>query len=155
MQVHCLHSNPDVEIATDASGSWGCTAVWGKQWLQCQWKNDWTAESIALKELHPIVLAVAVWGPAWRHQQVLIQCDNVAVVQVINVQKCKDPLLLHLMLCLVDIGVKAKHIPGIHNTAADAISRNYLQVPFQQVQNGIPWISCMILALPWICSVVC
>ena len=109
MQVHCPHSNPDVEITTDA---W---AVWGKQCLQCQWKNDWTAESIAL--------AVAVWGPAWRHQQVLIQCDNVAVVQVINVQKCKDPLLLHLMLCLVDIGVKAKHIPGIHNTAADAISR--------------------------------
>ena len=100
MQVHCPQANPDVEIATDASGSWGCGAVWGKQWLQGQWKNDWTAESIAAKELLPIVLAVAVWGPAWRHQQVFIQCDNMAVVQVINAQKCKDPLLLHLMRCL-------------------------------------------------------
>ena len=71
----------------------------------------------------------------------LIQCDNMAVVQVINAQNCKDPLLLHLMRCLhfftalLDIGVKAKHIPGIHNTAADAISRKYLQVAIQLVQN--------------------
>ncbi len=32
----------------------------------------------------PIVVAAAVWGPAWRGQMVLARCDNAAVVAIIN-----------------------------------------------------------------------
>jgi hypothetical protein len=28
---------PDTELFTDASGSWGCAALWDKQWFQLQW----------------------------------------------------------------------------------------------------------------------
>ena len=100
MQVHCGNQTPDIVVATDASGAWGCGAQWGNEWLQCQWVSSWVSESIAAKEFLPIVLAVAVWGHQWRHKQVLFICDNMAVVQVVNSQKCKDPMLLHLLRCM-------------------------------------------------------
>lgn len=101
-------------------------------------------ESIAAKELVPIVLAVAVWGPQWRHKRVQVLCDNMAVVQVMNAQNCKDPTLLHLLRCLhfftavLDITIWAKHIPGVKNTIADAVSRNHLQVFHQMVEGADP-----------------
>ena len=137
MQVHCGNQTPDIVVATDASGAWGCGAQWGNEWLQCQWVSSWVSESIAAKEFLPIVLAVAVWGHQWRHKQVLFRCDNMAVVQVVNSQKCKDPMLLHLLRCmhfyiaLLDIRIRAQHIEGEKNVIADAISRNRLQVLFQ------------------------
>ena len=29
--------SPDAEFWSDASGSWGCGALWGGLWLQLQW----------------------------------------------------------------------------------------------------------------------
>ena len=37
-----------------------------------------------MKELLPVVLVVALWGWQWTHCQVMVQCDNMAVVSVIN-----------------------------------------------------------------------
>lgn len=118
LQVHGPQTPPEVVIATDASGAWGGGAVWEKHWLQCQWDSSWMEQSIAAKELVPIALAVAVWGPQWRHKCVAVQCDNMAVVQVLNAQNCKDPTLLHLLRCihfytaLLDIRIWAKAYTG-------------------------------------------
>ncbi len=144
MQVHCMNQVPDRVVATDASGSWGCGAIWGNQWLQCQWENEWKDRSIAVKELLPIVLAVAVWGQQWRHQLVVFKCDNMAVVQIVNAQNCRDPLLvqllryLHFYTAVLDIRVRANHIEGVNNSIADAISRNHLQVLFQLNKDANP-----------------
>ena len=133
MEVHSAF-RPDVTLWTDASGAWGCGAAWEHRWIQCPWNGIWQSESIATKELLPIVLAVAVWGPHWQSKHLLVRCDNMAVVQVINAQNCRDPSLLHLMRglhffsALYDIQLKAQHIAGIQNTIADAISRNFLQI---------------------------
>jgi len=70
-----------MEIWTDASGSWGCGAVWDREWLQVEWRQ-WPsveAATIAVKELLPIVLAAAVLGRQWRGRMVLCHCDNQAV----------------------------------------------------------------------------
>ena len=78
--------SPGVEIWSDASGSWGCGAHWGVQWLQVAW-NDWPAfssSSIAAKELLPIIVAAAIWGPAWEGSTVLCHCDNQSVVAAIR-----------------------------------------------------------------------
>lgn len=85
IQVHCRRQPPDI-------GAWGCGASWGNQWLQCQWVSSWKSDSIAAKELLPIVLAVVVWGHQWHHQQVLVLCNNMVVVQVLNSQWCQDQL---------------------------------------------------------------
>ena len=56
---------PSIEIWSDASGTWGCWAWWNVDWFQIEWM-DWPAfanASIAAKELLPITVAAAVWGP--------------------------------------------------------------------------------------------
>ena len=44
-----LSNPPDITIATDASGSWGCGAVWGARWLQLQWSGLLPQAHIAIK----------------------------------------------------------------------------------------------------------
>ena len=67
---------PQVEMTTDASGSWGCGA-WHKQsWFQVQWGQGSHTMTIAEKELIPIILGCAAWGHSWSGHQVVCHCDN-------------------------------------------------------------------------------
>ena len=139
MEVHRPLWTPTVTFASDASGSWGCGAVWQQARLQRQWGREWAGENIAAKELVPIAVACAIWGPAWHQQQVLVLCDNMAVVQVISARSSRDRTLMHLLRCIHffcaanDFKLRAEHIPGHLNILADAISRNHLQVLFREV----------------------
>ena len=119
---------------SDASGAWGCGAICGTQWLQCPWNKVWEQETIALKELLPIVLAVAIWGKKWAGSHVLARCDNTAVVEILKSRTSRHAKIMHLVRCLHfltaiwDINLRAEHIAGVLNTASDAISRNLMQV---------------------------
>jgi hypothetical protein len=110
---------------------------WEDAWLQLAWDTQWEGKSIAAKELVPIVLACAVWGPVWKDKQVLVKCDNMSVVQVVAALTSRDPLLMHLLRLLYffrpvySIHLRVEHIPGVHNTLADTVSRNLLQVLHQ------------------------
>lgn len=59
-------------------------------------------------------------------------CDNTVVVAVINSGYSRDANLMHLLRCLFfiaahfDVHIKAVHVPGVKNVAADALSRNDL-----------------------------
>lgn len=55
---------------------------------------------IMVKELTPVVISCAVYGPQLRRQQVLLQCDNQSLVAVINKGYSKEPSVLHLLRCL-------------------------------------------------------
>jgi hypothetical protein len=122
------YTQPAIRLESDASGSWGCGERWGPKWLQCKWEGPSQEWSIAPKELLPILFAVAVWGSDWAGKLIECYCDNMAVVDVINAARCKDPGLMHLLRCLFfmaahfNVTVRAHHIPGSENTAADAIS---------------------------------
>ena len=51
-------------LISDASGSWGCGAfACTGQWFQLKLPESWHDVHITVKELLPIVLAAAVWGP--------------------------------------------------------------------------------------------
>ena len=56
--------NPQIEIWSDASGGWGCAAIWEGQWFQIQWSDhlNFAETMIAAKELLPIVVAAACGG---------------------------------------------------------------------------------------------
>ena len=41
-------------------------------------------DSITRIELLPIILASAVWGPAWRGQRIIVHCDNTGAITVTN-----------------------------------------------------------------------
>ena len=135
---------PDVEFWSDASGSWGCGAIWQSQWLQIQWLSGSPIQkaSIASKEMLPIVLGCIVWRYAWWGCTVRCNCDNKAAVRVINSHYAKDPLLAHMLLSIFFISAKSNfditaiHTPGRLNIVADAISRNNMSLFHTQVPHA-------------------
>lgn len=146
------HEGPSsVHVWTDASGHFGCGAFCSgtQAWFQLQWPQsyarDWVRlkeESIALKELLPIILACAIWGKEWVGRTVTVHCDNLGVVALVNSGYSRIPQLMHLLRCLFfirarfQLDVWAVHVPGVENGLADAISRNNLHVLHLQVQDA-------------------
>ena len=63
---------------------------------------------IGAKELVAVLLAIGVWG---RHWHVLVQCDNMAVVEVMKAKTSHDKLLMHMVRSLhFLIHISAQHI---------------------------------------------
>ncbi|XP_033749212.1 uncharacterized protein LOC117333903 [Pecten maximus] len=85
--------------------------------------------SMAFCELFPIVIACVLWGKEWSRKRILFHCDNMATVDIINKGRSKVELIMNLMRKLTfcsmsnNFIVHARHIPGIDNSIADAISR--------------------------------
>ena len=131
-------------LFTDASGSSGCGAIWGRQWLQYQWQGGFREKPIATQELLPILLACMIWGHQWVGDTVMVHCDNQAVVSVTNSGYSKNSDMMHLLRCLFFIcaywgfEVRAEHIPGERNIAADAISRGNMHILFQVCPDVLP-----------------
>ena len=132
-------ASPDHEFYTDASGSYGCGAIWGCQWIQLAWPLSYEDTPIAPKELVPIVMACILWG-----QVLHVHSDNEAVVAMVNSGYSRDTQLMHLAQCLFfalaawDISLYARHIPGVLNTVADAISRDNLSFLYSKVLAAEP-----------------
>ena len=127
------YRHPLVHVFSDASGSFGCGAVVPNgAWFNQEWPSCWSEKDISAKELIPIVLAAALWGPHWPGKQVLFHTDNLAVVQVIKNMNAANQLLCNLLRCLYFYAAHyrftftAEHIPGVKNVAADALSRDNL-----------------------------
>ena len=137
-------------FVTDASGQFGCGALWRSNWLQLKWASPSREDSfnlpeasITLQELLPVVLACAVWGPEWKHTLVEVYCDNQGAVAVVNSGYSKVPQMMHLLRCLFFIraffsfSLRAIHVPGCENGLADAISRNNLAYLFAQIPEAV------------------
>ena len=136
---------PAFNFCSDASGAWGCGAAWQDQWLQLKWPVSWLEVNIAAKEMVPVVLAPAVWGPVWVRSKVVVLCDNEAVMWAINRGRARDPALMRLLCCLFfitachDFVLVASHIAGRANSLADSISRNHpIPLSFQMSQQPCP-----------------
>ena len=118
-------------FCSDAYGTWGCGAVNDtSQWFQVKWPQSWTNHHIAAKEMVPVVIALAIWGGQWKSSTVLARSDNMAVVCALSSGTARDPLLMHLLRCLhffsahFQISIVVRHVAGVENTAADALSHN-------------------------------
>ncbi len=132
------------QVYTDASGGFGCGAIWDSRWFQYTWPPAFEGKAIAIQELLPIVMACMIWGPWWKDSMVLVHCDNQATVCVVNSGYSRDKDMMHLMRCLFfirafwGIHVRAQHIPGEQNVVADAISRGKLALLFQVAPGTSP-----------------
>ena len=133
-------------VTSDASGSFGCGAFSLENgWFQLEWPESWNRVHIVAKELVPIVIAAALWGPHWHGSCIMFRTDNMAVVEVLRSHSARDPLLMHLLRCLVfyasvhHFDILGEHIAGVHNAAADAISRNNLAL-FSSMFPQVPHI---------------
>ena len=125
-----ISPSPAASVHTDAAGNWGCGAMWSSHWFQIKWPADWLSLNIAIKELLPIVVAAATWGSFWRGSQVLCFSDNMSVVHAICSRSVRNPQLMRLLRALFfveahfNMSLGARHVAGVSNTAADALSRD-------------------------------
>ena len=68
-------------VYLDASGGWGCGALAESLgWFKVPWPSDWQAVDISVKELVPVAIAAAIWGPQWSGIHVCFHSDNMAVI---------------------------------------------------------------------------
>ena len=125
----------ELELFTDASSSHGCGGMFGRFWFSLPWSDlqiDTTTWSIAALEFLPIIFAIVIWGQSLTGKKIIFRCDNEALVSVLNQKTASDPVILALLRIFVifcvdlDIEVRSRHIPGIVNSSADALSRGKL-----------------------------
>jgi hypothetical protein len=115
-------------MCSDASKK-GYGATYGKSWIEGIWPPSWSDLNIAVLELFPIYLLLAMFAHKLQHSHITFFTDNQAVVYIINKQTSKCPIIMAILRPLVllllhnNIILKSKHIPGIDNTLCDLISR--------------------------------
>ncbi len=125
-----VKEEPKVVLTSDASGSWGCgayTSMGG--WFQLKFPDSWQNVHKTVKELLPIVLAVALWRHLWKGVTVSCKCDNMAVVAIVNSGRSRMDKAMHLMRCLSfflarwDVTLVCQHIPGVEKLYACGVRR--------------------------------
>lgn len=140
----------DLEVTSDAAGSFGFGAYFQQEWFSGAWAPCQSGQSIAYKELFPIVIAAHVWGPSWTRQHVLFRSDNEAVVNILVTRTSKVAGLMFLVRKLLLAAARfsftftAQHVPGIHNQIADALSRFH----WQEFRRLAPEAQCSPVAIP-------
>ena len=149
-------SLPVINVASDASGQWGCGAWCGKEWFQLQWGPESYDLQIAVKELLPILIGCAIWGFKWKNCRVVWQCDNQAVVGCLKSRTSGSPLLMHLIRTLVFVEARfgfhlhVEYIDTHSNHLADDLSRDCLSSFLSKVHKPSPtpsWIPPLLLHL--------
>ncbi len=121
-------SNVCLHLFTDACAE-SFEALFGTAWL-CATFHDVgipTRRSITYKELYAITMASTVLGSSLASQSALFHCDNQSVVRCLTsgTSKCRHMMslvrYLFFICSRVNIVLKAVHIPGILNSASDAL----------------------------------
>ena len=91
-----LSAAPDLEVISDAAGSLGFGAYFKGEWFSGAWAPCQSKQSIAYKELFPVIIASHVWGPQWFRQHILFRFDNEAVVHILSSRTSKIPCIMYL-----------------------------------------------------------
>lgn len=123
-------SSPDSIMATDACLTGG--GGWSEgEYFHCSFPDFITSQPLDINSLELLVIVVALklWKRKLKGKKILIHCDNMTSVEVLNAGKARDPFLLCCLREIVFIAagsefeVKAVHIPGANNRIPDLLSR--------------------------------
>lgn len=123
-----MSASSDVVVTSDAAGSLGFGAYFKNEWFSGAWGPSHSDQSIAYKELFRVVVASHIWGPQWHQCHILFRSDNEAVVHILTSRMSKIPSTIQVLLHLLSVAAQynftftAIHLPGIHNSTADALS---------------------------------
>jgi hypothetical protein len=86
-----------------------------------------------------IVVAIFRWVSLLQNKRVIIYTDNVTAKSVINKMTSRNPVVmayvrfLFFMQAVYNFSIVAVHIPGKHNTLADAVFRLHEKDKLSQV----------------------
>ena len=135
-----------LHLFTDASGSYGFGAFFDGSWCRSSWlpHQSLLHHSIQWQELFAILAAASTWHNRLAGRRVTFHCDNMAIVQAWSGQSSKDPALMVLLRELFFVAAQSNftiqlvHVPGKHNTLADALSRNLMTKFFALAPQADP-----------------
>ncbi len=120
-------------ITTDASMT-GCGVVFEGRPASGEWTEEFLSWHINCLELRAVFLALMYFLPVLGGHHIIVRTDNMAVVSHINRQEGSrshnlDRLARRLLLWSQDkfLSLRAVHVPGILNLAADFLSRQKLR----------------------------
>ena len=97
---------------------------------------DWLRndnQPIHIKEFYVVIASSILWGQEWRGKMIYIFCDNMAVVEVLDKEKPKDPEMSRLLreflyiVCTRGFTPIFRHVGSKVNQVADFLSRNHDQ----------------------------
>ena len=109
----------------------GCGGYHKNEWFMLQWDEEFLEldPSINYLELFAVTVSVLLWAHKYKNQTLILFCDNMSVVQMINnnSSKCQNCMILIRILVLHslvnNVKITAKHVKGVNNVIADMISR--------------------------------
>ena len=91
--------------------------------------KNYIGYDIAQLEILNIVVALKVWGKAWRDRRFRIYCDKRAVVDTLTSGRARDTVLatcarnIWLLAAMFNITIVTSHVYGVNNSVADLLSR--------------------------------
>lgn len=131
-----LTNSADIELYTDAASTVGHGGYFQGYWFCETWPLDLPIgqdeNSMAFRELYPIVVSAILWGAQWTTKRILFHCDNQATVAIINKGRSRSTVLMRLMRRLTWCSAKhnfvvyAQFVPSAMNLISDALSRQQL-----------------------------
>ena len=135
-----------LNLFTDASGTLGFGAYFDGAWFRGSWlpHQDLSHRSIQRQELFAIVAAAHTWGHKLAGRRIRLHCDNLAVVYAWDGQSPRDTAIMALLRELFYVAarniftVQLVHVPGKHNSLADALSRDMLSRFFSLAPQADP-----------------
>ena len=121
-------SSLDMELFTDTSNKgFGC--YFQGQWCQGTFpKQAFKDQQMSINwcELYAVTMALALWGPHLKGKCLLLHCDNVSVVLIMDKASTGSKTIMALVRTFTliymqhNIHVHIKHITGVNNKLADA-----------------------------------
>ena len=124
-----------IQFYTDASGHIGFGGICGQSWMSQKWPDGFIQNcnlSIGYLKLYALVAGVLNWIQRFRNQRVILVCDNLSTVSMVNTMSssCKNCMVLIRILvlqCLIyNVRVFARHLRSMENFYADALSRDQM-----------------------------
>ena len=105
-----------------------CAGTWPEEW-----HRQGVTKDLTFLEFFPIVGALWLWAHEWSNTVVRFWCDNQAVVSIVNNLTSRSERVMRLVRAFTlralqfNIVVHARHVPGIDNSIADALSRQQMR----------------------------
>ena len=123
-----------VNFFTDASRNFqlGAGGICDDEWFALKWDKNYMKmcqPSIEYLELYAVLVGVLNWIKKFANQRIIIFCDNISVVYMINrnTSSCKQCLTLIRILVLesmiYNVRISANYVSSKDNKLADLLSR--------------------------------
>ena len=134
MDMDAKYTAEEISMFSDASANkfLGCGGFSEESWYILQWDDQFIAKhspSINYLELYGVTVAILLWIQKYTNKNIILFCDNMSVVHMINsnTSNCKNCMVLIRLIVLQglfhNVKINARHISGKSNTYSDLLSR--------------------------------